>query len=74
MTIIMVTASLAKSNINQTISDYSYADANAGALQELQDSITPLNASIGLNATLAAFMIFGFIFSALTLGKPLRSK
>ena len=68
----MTTASLAKSNINQTISDYSYDSANADAIDELQKSINPLNVSIGLNGTLAALMLLNFVLSAFTLGKPLR--
>ena len=70
----MVTSSLAKSNINQTVSDYSYAEANTSALNELSDSIGPLDASFGLNATLAVCMVAGFIFNAVTLGKPLRAR
>ena len=73
LAIIMVTSSLAKSNINQTVSDYSYASANADALSDLNDSLTSLDVSFGLNATLAVFMVGGFIFNAVTLGKPLRS-
>lgn len=68
----MTTASLAKSNINQTISDYSYDSANADAIAELQKSIDPLNVSIGLNGTLAGLMLLNFVLSAFTLGKPLR--
>ena len=70
--IIMVTSVLAKNNINKTIDDYSYDDANAAALSDLKSSIDPLNASLGLNGTLAGLMVLSFVLSAFTLSKPLR--
>ena len=73
LAIIIVTSTLAKTNIDQTISDYSYASANADALQELKNSLTSLDASLGLNYTLAVMMLIGFIFNVVILGKPLRA-
>ena len=70
----MVTSVLAKNNINQTIDDYSYDSANADAIQELDDSKAALEASLVLNGALAGLMVAGFVFSAFTLGKPLRQK
>ena len=72
--IIMVTSVLAKNNINKTIDDYSYDSANADAIQELDDSKSSLEASLVLNGALAGLMVAGFIFSAFTLGKPLRQQ
>ena len=69
----MVTSVLAKNNINKTIDDYSYDSKNADAIQELDDSKSSLEASIVLNGMLAGLMVVGFIFSAFTLGKPLRN-
>ena len=71
--IVITTCELAKSNIDQTISDYSYDDNNAGAIKELSDSKSPLNIAVGLNITLAVLMLLNFVLSAFTLGKPLRS-
>ena len=65
---------LAKNNITQTIDDYSYDSQNASAIQELKDAISPLDVSLGMNSTLAALMLLSFVFSAVTLGKPLRQK
>ena len=70
--IVMVTDVLAKENINTTIKEYSYDEANADAISELNDSLDSLNVSLGMNGTLAGLMLLGFIFSAFTLGKPLR--
>ena len=68
-----MTSSLAKDNINQTIEDYSYDSANDSAISQLNDSLYPLNVSVGMNSLLVAFMIGNFILSGFTLGQPLRS-
>ena len=72
MVIVITTDQLAKNNIDQTISDYSYDPANAKAIDELSQSKSPLKVSIALNITLAVFMLLNFVLSAFTLGKPLR--
>ena len=57
----MVTDVLAKDNINTTIDEYSFYEANTDAIPELNDSIKSLNSSLYINATLAALMVLGFV-------------
>lgn len=63
LTIVMIMATnvLAKYNINTTIDEYSFYEANTDAIPELNDSIKSLNSSLYINATLAALMVLGFV-------------
>ena len=63
LTIVMIMATnvLAKYNINTTIDEYSFYEANIDAIPKLNDSIKSLNSSLYINATLAALMVLGFV-------------
>ena len=71
--IIMVTSSLASSNIDQIYDDYKYDETNSAAINELKDAQGPLKTSMAFNGILAGCMILNFVLGAFTLGKPLRS-
>ena len=70
--IIMVTASLANSNIDQISDDYSYDESNKDAIDSLKDAQGPLKMSMIFNGILAGCMLLNFVLGGFTLGKPLR--